>query len=142
MLLGAAALALGYALVASISGTFDLSKTAPLSHPDALWSFLALALLGLTGALAGGCPVRQMVMTGEGNGDAFVTVAGIALGTTFAHAWGTVSVATTPTAAGGATDAGKSAVVVGLVVAALYGALVMRAQGRSSTPPAGVGGVC
>ena len=122
MLLGATALILGYALIAAMTGRFELSWNAPLSHPDALWSFLALVLLGLTGALAGGCPVRQVVMTGEGNGDAFVTVAGIALGGTLAHAWGTVSVATTATAAaGGTSESGRTAVIVGLVLAGAYG---------------------
>jgi YedE family putative selenium metabolism protein len=134
MLLGAAALVLGYALAAAVAGRFDLSWNAPLSHPDALWSFLALVLLGLTGALAGGCPVRQMVMTGEGNGDAFVTVAGIALGGTLAHAWGTVSVATMAAAAGGATEAGKTAVIVGLVVAGVYGLAVARLHARTGAP--------
>src|SRR5687767_7679651 len=124
MLLGAAALVLGYALVAAITGRFALSWEAPLAHGDALWSFLALALLGLTGALAGGCPVRQMVMTGEGNGDAFLTLVGIALGATLAHAWGAVSIAASATAAGGATATGKLAVAVGLAAALLYGLAV------------------
>jgi YedE family putative selenium metabolism protein len=130
MLLGAAALILGYALAAAISGRFALSWTAPLAHSDALWSFLALVLLGLTGALAGGCPVRQVVMTGEGNGDAFVTVAGIALGGSLAHAWGTVSVAASASAAGGATEHGRTAVLVGLALAVAYGFFVARADRR------------
>lgn len=127
VLFGAAALILGYALVSSLDARFALSWHAPLSHGDVLWSFLALALLGLAGALAGGCPVRQLVMTGEGNGDAFVTVAGIAIGASLAHAWDAVSVPATATAPGGATDAGRTVVVVGLVLAAAYGALVARA---------------
>jgi hypothetical protein len=80
-----------------------------------------------------------MVMTGEGNGDAFVTVAGIALGGTLAHAWGTVSAATTPAVAGGATEAGKTAVIVGLVVAAVYGLAVARLHSRAE-PPESTGG--
>ena len=40
MLLGAAALILGYALAAAIAGRFELTWNAPLSHGDALWSFL------------------------------------------------------------------------------------------------------
>jgi YedE family putative selenium metabolism protein len=137
MLLGAAALVLGFALVAAINGKLAFTWTAPLSHPDVLWSALALVLLGLTGALAGGCPVRQVVMTGEGNGDAFVTVVGIALGGALAHAWGTVSIAASATATGGATANGRTVVVVGLVVAGLYGLLVARARDHAAAGPSG-----
>ena len=83
-----------------------------------------------------------MVMTGEGNGDAFVTVVGIALGTTFAHAWGTISTPASAAAAGGATGMGKTFVVVGLVAVAVYGALVMRANARGAAAPAGETPAC
>jgi YedE family putative selenium metabolism protein len=126
MLLAVAVFVLGYAAVSAASGNFALSTTAPIAHSDVLWNALALALLGLAGALAGGCPVRQLVMTGEGNGDAFVTVAGLVVGGALAHAWGLVSAAASPTADGGPTDAGKAAVLVGLVLAAVYGFLVSR----------------
>ena len=76
-----------------------------------------MALVGLTGALAGGCPVRQIVMTGEGNGDAFVTVAGILIGGALAHSLGIAS------SGAGTTSAGHTAVIVGLIVAIGYGAL-------------------
>jgi YedE family putative selenium metabolism protein len=135
MLLGAAALILGYAIAAAATGKFALTWDAPLSHDDVLWSFLALALLGLAGALAGGCPVRQMVMAGEGNGDAFVTMIGIALGTALAHAWGVVSVASTPTVAGGPTAVGKTVVVIGLIAASAYGLAVAWLSSRR-TPDA------
>ncbi len=121
MLLAASALILGYAAVHIATGRFDLSFSAPIAHSEWLWNFLALALLGLTGALAGGCPVRQIVMSGEGNGDAFVTVLGMVLGGALAHSWALVSAPTTAAAAGGATPAGRIAVVAGLLFAALYG---------------------
>jgi YedE family putative selenium metabolism protein len=120
-LFGALAIVAGYAVVAAVNGKLDLSTTAPVAHTDALWNVLALALVGLCGALAGGCPVRQMTMAGEGNGDAFVTVAGLVVGGAVAHAFKLVSAPTTAAAAGGPTDAGKTAVVVGLALAAIYG---------------------
>jgi YedE family putative selenium metabolism protein len=122
MLLAALALVLGYAAVSLATGRFTGSFTAPLAHSDAVWNVLALALLGLSGALAGGCPVRQMVMAGEGNADAFVTVAGLVVGGALAHGWGVVS------SAAGPTDAGRAAVVLGLVAAAGYGVALARAR--------------
>jgi YedE family putative selenium metabolism protein len=132
MLLSALALVLGYAAVSLAKGTFTGSFSAPLAHSDVLWNVLALVLLGLTGALAGGCPVRQMVMAGEGNADAFLTVCGLVVGGALAHTWGVVSTFTTAASAGGATDAGRAAVVAGLVVATAYGFLVARAAGSPS----------
>ena len=139
MLLGAAALVATYAAVAAATGRFSLSSTAPLAHGDWLWNVLGLAVVGLCGALAGGCPVRQMVMAGEGNGDAFVTVAGLTVGGALAHAWGVVSIPASATAAGGSTPAGRTAALVGLALALAYGFAVARsragARATGETPP-------
>jgi YedE family putative selenium metabolism protein len=121
MLVAALFLVAGYAAVAAGTGAFRASFAAqPIAHSEHLWNFLAMALVGLTGALAGGCPVRQMVMTGEGNGDAFVTTAGLVAGGALAHNWGVV------TGAEGVTSAGMWAVAVGLVLCAGYGVAVTR----------------
>jgi YedE family putative selenium metabolism protein len=135
MLLGAAVLVAAYAVVAAATGRFTLGVAGqPAAHADHLWNAAALALVGLTGALAGGCPVRQIVMTGEGNGDSFVVVAGLTVGGALGHAFGLVSAAATADAAGGPTDAGKKAVVVGLVLCAAYGFAMTR---KADTPAAG-----
>ena len=81
MLFAALALIAGYAATVAIGGKFHASfANQPIAHGDALWNFSAMVLVGLTGALAGGCPVRQMVMAGEGNGDALMAVAGLIVG--------------------------------------------------------------
>ena len=117
MLVGAAALVAVYALVAGATGHFQLGfAEQPVAHRDALWNALGLALVGLAGCLAGGCPVRQVVLAGEGNGDAFVTCMGLVLGGAVAHNLGLVS------SAEGASAAGRVAVVTGLVFALAYGA--------------------
>ena len=117
MLVAAVCLIAAYAIVLAVAGRFSLSfEGQPAAHGDHLWSILAMALVGLTGALAGGCPVRQIVMTGEGNGDAFVTVAGILIGGALAHSLGIAS------SGAGTTSAGHTAVIVGLIVAIGYGA--------------------
>ena len=120
-------LIVGYAATSAIAGNFKFgTEGQPIAHSDALWNVLALLLVGLTGAFAGGCPVRQIVMTGEGNADAFMTVAGITVGGAIAHNFGLVS------SAAGPTPAGKTVVVAGIVVTLLYAAWITRA---SATPP-------
>lgn len=115
MLVAAVALIVAYGGVVFLGGQGRLAIDGqPAAHSDALWSIASLALVGLTGCLAGGCPVRQLVMTGEGNGDAFVTVVGILVGGAVAHNLGMVS------SGAGSTPAGRVAVVVGLVLAVAY----------------------
>jgi YedE family putative selenium metabolism protein len=121
MLVGAACLVVAYGAVLAAAGRWDAGFAGqPLAHSDHLWSGLSMALVGLTGVLVGGCPVRQVVMTGEGNGDAFVTVIGILLGVVVATNLG---LAASPA---GTTEAGRAAVVGGLVVSLLYAALATR----------------
>ena len=47
---------------------------------SAIWNFLGMALSGLAFALAGGCPGRQLFLSGEGDGDAGVFVLGMVTG--------------------------------------------------------------
>ena len=86
MLVAAAALVAAYAVVVAISGKFQIGFDGqPAAHADHLWNILSLMLVGITGVLVGGCPVRQIVMTGEGHGDAFVTCMGLLVGGALAH---------------------------------------------------------
>ncbi len=129
MLAGAGLLVLGYAAVAAATGRFSAGfDRQPVAHTEHLWNFLAVALTGLAAALAGGCPVRQVVMAGEGNGDAFLAVAGLVTGGALAHGLG---IASSPA---GTTPAGRTVVVAGLAVATVYG-LAVAAASRTATPP-------
>ncbi|MCD8016331.1 MAG: YedE-related selenium metabolism membrane protein [Oscillospiraceae bacterium] len=85
----------------------------PIAHTDGLWNFLGMALTGWLSILLGGCPLRQLVLAGEGNSDSAVTVLGMICGAAFSHNWGLASSAEGPTANG------KVAVVVGFAVAVL-----------------------
>ncbi|HEX7622419.1 MAG TPA: hypothetical protein VF400_02530, partial [Anaeromyxobacteraceae bacterium] len=49
----------------------------PVAHTDALGNFAAMAVAGLATVFMGGCPFRQIVMTGEGDADAAATVLGM-----------------------------------------------------------------
>lgn len=127
MLLAALAFVGGYAALSAATGRFKPSLAGqPIVHADLVWNALALALLGMTGALAGGCPVRQVVMSGEGNGDAFVTASGILAGGALAHTLGMAAVPAAADAAGGVPLAGKIAVAGGLLFAIAYGFSVAR----------------
>ena len=52
----------------------------PVAHSQHLWNFLGMVLAGLAFALAGGCPGRQLFLSGEGDGDAAVFVLGMITG--------------------------------------------------------------
>jgi YedE family putative selenium metabolism protein len=63
----------------------------PVAHADALANFAAMALAGLAAVLMGGCPLRQLVMAGEGDADAGGALAGMVAGALFAHGAGVAS---------------------------------------------------
>ena len=89
----------------------------PVAHTDGLWNCLGMVLTGFGCVLLGGCPLRQLVLSGEGNSDSAVTVLGLIVGAAFAHNFGLASSAAGPTAAG------KAAVLIGLAAVALIGCL-------------------
>jgi hypothetical protein len=97
----------------------------PVAHSQHLWNFLGMGLAGLAFALAGGCPGRQLFLSGEGDADAAVFVLGMVAGAAFAHNF---SLAGAPdkvvegvNVVGGVGPYGMAAVVVGLVVCAGIG---------------------
>ena len=92
-------------------------KGQPIAHTDGLWNCLGMLLVGFGCVLLGGCPLRQLVLSGEGNSDSAVTVLGLVVGAAFAHNFGLAS------SAAGPTGAGKLAVVIGLAAVALIGCL-------------------
>jgi YedE family putative selenium metabolism protein len=115
----------GYALifVAALAGNLILGnfklgfEGQPIAHTDALWNFLGMALAGYGSVLIGGCPLRQLVMSGEGNGDAGVCVLGFLLAGATAHNFG---IAASPQ---GVPANGKIAVVIGFAVITLIALL-------------------
>ncbi|MCD8388547.1 MAG: YedE-related selenium metabolism membrane protein, partial [Oscillospiraceae bacterium] len=95
-------------------GAFSFAFSGqPVAHTDGLWNFLGMALVGWASILLGGCPLRQLVLAGEGNSDSAIAVLGMISGAAFCHNWGLASSADGPTANG------KVAVVAGFVVVAL-----------------------
>ena len=92
----------------------------PVAHHDYLWSFLGMALAGWGSVLLGCCPLRQLILAGEGNGDSAVTVLGMILGAALAHNFGMAgnadAMADGAFKAGGVAVAGQVGVCVGLVL--------------------------
>lgn len=82
----------------------------PIAHTDGLWNALGMLLAGLACVLLGGCPLRQLVLAGEGNTDSAVTIFGLIAGAAFAHNFGLAS------SGKGPTFPGQVAVILGLVV--------------------------
>ncbi|MDY4609118.1 MAG: YedE family putative selenium transporter [Sphaerochaetaceae bacterium] len=82
----------------------------PVAHTDGLWNFIGMVVVGFGSVLLGGCPLRQLVLAGEGNSDSAITVVGLLLGGAFAHNFGLAS------SAAGPALRGQVATVLGLVV--------------------------
>jgi len=82
---------------------------------------LAGLLIGVLATFLGGCPLRQLVLSGEGDTDAAVTVLGLFAGAAFAHNFGLTSTA------GGPSEFGPLAVILGLVITICLG-LLMRGR--------------
>ena len=82
----------------------------PVAHTQHVWNFLGMAVVGLGSVLLGGCPLRQLILAGEGNGDSAVTVFGMIAGAAISHNFGLAS------SGAGTTANGRIACIVMLVV--------------------------
>lgn len=82
----------------------------PVAYNDWLWNFLGMTLAGFGSILLGGCPLRQLILSGEGNIDSVMAVMGMTVGAAFAHNFKLAS------SAKGPTLNGKIAVIIGFVV--------------------------
>lgn len=109
-----------------IAGNFGASgiyhwgfASQPVAHDNHLWNFLGMGLLGLAATLIGGCPLRNLILAGEGDTDAGVTVLGFLAGAAVAHNF---LLASSPNGTGAW---GPLAVIIGLVFCVIVG-LVMR----------------
>ncbi len=90
-------------------------ENQPVAHMDSLWNFLAMLVVGLASALAGGCPGRQLFMAGEGDNDAAIFVVGMLVGAALAHNFG---IAASPAGIG---PNSAIATIFGLIMCLLIG---------------------
>ena len=82
----------------------------PVAHTEHLWNFLGMTVVGLGSVLLGGCPLRQLILAGEGNTDSAVAVLGMFVGAAFCHNFKLAS------SGAGTTPNGRIACILMLVV--------------------------
>ncbi|MEQ8161841.1 MAG: YedE family putative selenium transporter [Smithellaceae bacterium] len=87
----------------------------PVAHTDHLWNFLGMLLAGLAFVLAGGCPGRQLFLSGEGDADAGIFVVGMITGAAVSHNF---AMASSPK---GVAAFGPITVIFGLVFCLIVG---------------------
>ena len=93
----------------------------PIAHSETLWNLLGMVLVGWGSVLLGGCPLRQLILAGEGNTDSAVTVTGFIVGAAVSHNFGLASSAT-----GIGTGPVAVAVAIGFVVMAVISVMNMQ----------------
>ncbi len=125
------------ALVSNLAfGYFNLGfADQPIAHTEGVWNFTGMLVVGFGSVLLGGCPIRQVIMSGEGDTDAGLTFLGMLTGAAFMHNFG---LAASPA---GVPVNGKIAVVVALialVVIAVSNSTVSVPSGASKEVPSGV----
>ena len=105
------------------AGSFHLGFSGqPIAHSQHLWNILGMYVVGFAAVLAGGCPLRQLILAGQGSSDSAVTFLGMLLGAAAAHNFGLAGAAakaateTEAAVPGGPSAAGKIAVIVCIVV--------------------------
>ena len=107
-------------ILAVLIGNLALQKFTPgftdqpIAHTEWLWNLLGMVLVGWGSVLLGGCPLRQLILAGEGNTDSAVTVTGFIVGAAISHNFGLAS-----SGAGIGTGPVAAAVAAGFVVLAV-----------------------
>jgi len=120
LMLGVTALVIGAVTINILFRQFTPGFAGqPVAHTDHVWNFGGMVLAGLAFALAGGCPGRQLFLSGEGDGDAAVFVMGMIVGAGFAHNFMTAS------GPGGTGPLGSLFVIIGIIACLVIG-LTMR----------------
>ncbi|MEG2783244.1 MAG: YedE family putative selenium transporter [Lachnospiraceae bacterium] len=93
------------------TGNFHASFVGqPIAHTEHIWNILGMYAVGLAAVLAGGCPLRQLVLAGQGSSDAGVTVLGLFAGAAVCHNFGLAS------SGEGTTPAGRIACILCILV--------------------------
>ena len=118
-------------------GNFDAARAVqPIAHHDYLWSALGMAACGWGAVLLGGCPLRQLILAGEGNGDSAVTVFGMIVGAALAHNFGMAGNADAMTdgvfTAGGVAPAGQAGIAVCLIALGVISAANLHKEGKNN----------
>lgn len=106
------------------TGKFAAGFNTPgiIAHSEHLWNILGMYAVGFAAVLAGGCPLRQLILAGQGSSDSAVTVLGMFAGAAMCHNFGLAASGTAMNAetkeivAGAVPLNGKAAVIICIAV--------------------------
>lgn len=120
------------------TGKFVLGFNTPgiIAHSEHLWNILGMYAVGFAAVLAGGCPLRQLILAGQGSSDSAVTVLGMFVGAAICHNFGLASSGTALNAetkelvAGAVTANGKVAVIICIIVCFIIGFTCKREKAK------------
>lgn len=93
-----------------------------IAHSEHLWNILGMYAVGFAAVLAGGCPLRQLILAGQGSSDSAVTVMGMFFGAALCHNFGlaasgiAVNAETKEIVAGAVPLNGKAACIICIAV--------------------------
>lgn len=68
-----------------IVGDFKFVDFGPVAHAQSLWNILSMYAVGFSAVLLGGCPLRQLILSGTGSGDSVITIFGMFFGASISH---------------------------------------------------------
>lgn len=107
-----------------------------IAHSDHLWSILGMYAVGFAAVLAGGCPLRQLILAGQGSSDSAVTVLGMFIGAALSHNFGlagsgtALNAETQEVVAGGVPMNGRIAVIICIIVCFVIAFANKRSEGK------------
>lgn len=120
------------------TGRFTAAFDTPgiIAHSEHLWNILGMYAVGFAAVLAGGCPLRQLILAGQGSSDSAVTVLGMFAGAALAHNFGLAASGTALNAetqevvAGSVPLYGKAAVIICIAACVVIAFLNKRKEGK------------
>lgn len=120
------------------TGNFKFVSFGPIAHAQTLWNILGMYVVGFTAVLLGGCPLRQLILSGSGSSDSVVTVLGMFVGSAICHNFGLAAkgaaLKTAEKAAeiGGPGPNGKVAIIICIVVLFVISAIGIMKEKKAS----------
>ena len=122
--------------IATGNFTFAFDTPGIIAHSEHLWNILGMYAVGFAAVLAGGCPLRQLILAGQGSSDSAMTVIGMFIGAALAHNFGLAASGTALNAetqevvAGAVPFYGKVAVIICIVVCFIIAFANKRSEGK------------
>lgn len=120
------------------TGNFKFVSFGPIAHAQTLWNILGMYVVGFAAVLLGGCPLRQLILSGSGSSDSVVTVLGMFVGSAICHNFGlaakgaALKTAEKAEEIGGPGPNGKVAIIICIVVLFVISAIGIMKEKKAS----------